>query len=204
MECRECEITLPDGYRRFITEVVSTESTTTDDSKSTLLVVHGGPGIEDSKVLVEALSASFVEHLSSEYGRVVFYDQVGCKGKSECLHDDDFFPLAEVKMFEESFLEGGKKNFMDFYVAELACVVEHVRSSSSNVGATKIVLFGHSFGGNIVLEFLLNASRVSGFSHKLNLSHQAEFFNDPDVNPEICTRDLNRLRNGDASNTWSN
>lgn len=97
-----------------------------------LVVAHGGPGLSDHTELFAGLCP--VLKLCPSVERVVFYDQLGC-GAS----DKPMLPALYT-------LQG--------YVDELQQVVSWAAAGGG--GGRKVILLGHSWGGQVVLDFLLS------------------------------------------------
>ena len=147
-----------------------------------VIVIHGGPGIGDhseSYPGLKHLLSSFddVANIDGEMtdknadddqgqgGRrtihlihgMYFYDQLGC-GKSD--KPDLSLPTNETGNNDND--DGGNSNrkssslySLRYYVYELDQVIGHVKERHPN---QKICLLGHSWGGQIVLEYLLQSS----------------------------------------------
>jgi len=105
-----------------------------------LLVVHGGPGISDHKESFEGLKSAVHQCHWDEncVSVVVFYDQLGC-GKSD----------------KPTFIEDDYS--LESYVEELHQVVNSVIERHAG---SPICILGHSWGGQILLEFLLSSKPI--------------------------------------------
>ena len=95
------------------------------------MLVHGGPGLDDQKGLLEAFQKNVFEETDPDISHIVAYDQLGC-GQSDKPETAEFYTL-------------------DSYVQELEQVL---RWTEHNV-CTKLFVLGHSWGGQVVLEMLL-------------------------------------------------
>jgi pimeloyl-ACP methyl ester carboxylesterase len=139
---------LKNGYKVYTREVVAHNEDDGDDTSQrggdksniktiaaevTIIVVHGGPGVGDaSSELFQGLKDLPSTNL------VVFFDQLGC-GKSGKPSEED----------------AGRNNLytLDGHVRQLEHVVEYYCRAGED-GPRMIGVLGHSWGGQIVLEWL--------------------------------------------------
>mmetsp|Transcript_9129 Transcript_9129/g.11252 ORF Transcript_9129/g.11252 Transcript_9129/m.11252 type:complete len:320 (-) Transcript_9129:148-1107(-) len=128
-------ITIPSGFKIFAREVAKPERV---NRNIIAIVIHGGPGLSDHSESFPGLCQA--PSLISSIHAMVFYDQLGC-GESDKPRNPDLYSLEN-------------------YVKELICVIDTVRSRH---GDKQICLWGHSWGGQIVLELLLSSSSSSTF-----------------------------------------
>ena len=91
-----------------------------------LIIIHGGPGINTHKELVDVFVPSIFE--KTDVGSVLFYDQLGC-GSSDKPNDTSQYSISA-------------------FVHHLSLIIN---------GMSQVVLFGYSFGGQLVMEWLCTA-----------------------------------------------
>lgn len=106
-----------------------------DDKLVDLILVHGGPGVCDQSQIFPHFCSQLL-HLPN-VDRLISYDQLG-SGESDKPNDDSLYSL-------------------DYFVKELEEVITHVRSSS------RTVLLGHSWGGQLTLEYLCRHQQCQEF-----------------------------------------
>lgn len=111
-----------------------------DPSKCVLvvIVVHGGPGLVSHTEVFDGLCPLLKHCATTDTMKIVFYDQLGC-GKSDKPSETSRYSI-------------------DSSVKELR---EVVANAVTRYDAHKIILFGHSWGGQIVLEFLVKQQESS-------------------------------------------
>jgi pimeloyl-ACP methyl ester carboxylesterase len=120
---------------------VSTTSPTSDhadadggDGTVAVLVVHGGPGLADHTESYSGL-VQILDHCATTCHAIIFYDQLGCGASDQPTATDNFNSLFSLSS----------------YVDELRQVIHYLCQNNME---KHICLLGHSWGGQIVLEFL--------------------------------------------------
>ena len=123
IKTQSAQLTLDHGHTIKLW-VASREDTSTDGCCA-LVLVHGGPGLDDHMGLLEAFERNIFKCSDTNIGHIVAYDQLGC-GESDKFESTEHYTL-------------------DSYVQEL----EHVlRWTEANV-CTKLFVLGHSWGGQV-------------------------------------------------------
>lgn len=128
------------SHEIYIKEVISSKTTSCNKDKI-LVVVHGGPGHCNHAELLpgffpkDAKEKTIFNHID-RLSKIVFYDQLGT-GLSDKPNNPDCYSL-------------------ELYVSELAEVLKSQQKSPED----QLFLLGHSFGGQIVTEFLLEVEKV--------------------------------------------
>ena len=148
VEIKELRIPIRQGaHSLFVKRVV--HHTDTPDNCSplfTILVVHGGPGLSDHTESYHGL-IQLLEHCPLCHD-LVFYDQLGCGASDK----PSSFPYS-----------------LHYYTSELSQVIEAC-ATMNDTTKTKICLLGHSWGGQVVLEYLLHTN-VSPHVHGAIISN---------------------------------
>ena len=127
-ESIDLRIPLPNGHALFARENVrQSVSCSSSALAPIMIVVHGGPGLADHTESYAGLRRLLDV---CDCHAMFFYDQLGC-GSSDKPVEFDYT--------------------MSYYVNELSQVVDFVKDRHSN---RKICLLGHSWGGQLVLEYI--------------------------------------------------
>lgn len=140
IESTHFRIPLTCGYSLFARQE---EKRCTDDNDNNdgviLLVVHGGPGLADHTESFSGFRQALHHHgttttMTASCRSVFFYDQLGC-GSSDKPTDFDYS--------------------LQYYTEELHQVIEFcLQRGQEKVSPTNVCLLGHSWGGQVVLEYL--------------------------------------------------
>lgn len=145
-----------------------------------LIVVHGGPGINSSQEILDCMSSSLMlteeeedeahSNATSSSSRnpkipknlikaIVFYDQLGC-GKSDAPEFNAFEDIYSLKYYVRELAE------VIHFIQNRHCHQEGSKNNNKNDNNntnvySKICLLGYSWGGQIVLEYLLDPAQTS-------------------------------------------
>jgi pimeloyl-ACP methyl ester carboxylesterase len=136
----------------------------------TLVIVHGGPGIADHTELCEAFdnetfgsTLNNSSSISTVISRIVFFDQLGCG--HQCGSDDDHYPIPQ---FDSN--DGQYHYSLDGHVNQLHSVLTYLHlkvicNQHHGHHSHKIAVLGYSWGGQILLEYILSMSSASTTSN---------------------------------------
>ena len=135
----EFRIPLKSGYSLFAREEKS--SSPFHDNAAILLVVHGGPGLADHTESFTGLRQA-LQQCPDVFQIVFFYDQLGCGSSDK--------PVDSLISYS-----------LEYYTSEVHEVIDFC---SKRHHGQPICLLGHSWGGQIVLEYLLKRNKQDGGS----------------------------------------
>ncbi|CAB9505309.1 Proline iminopeptidase [Seminavis robusta] len=171
-----------------------------------VIVVHGGPGLNSHEESYDGIKNLLLDWndktkppassdgtaTSGEYFKwinaIVFYDQLGC-GCSEGP------PLPPGEEDKAETTETPGLYSLSYYVLELQQVIQSIRLRYEGTPTKRICVLGHSWGGQVVLEYLLGGRHQASKDSSSSSSIDCAIISNTPLNEATYAQRQQEIRN---------